>query len=171
MPSDASQLQREIRQHRPFASPSQEALLGLLRTADVVRARIAEIVEPHGVTPQQYNVLRILRGAAPEGLPTLDIVERMLERAPGITRLLDRLETKGLACRQRSRTDRRQVFCTITPAGLELLKALDRPVQAIDVDFAAKLSAAQQRQLIRLMDALREPPSVVVAERPRSNRS
>ena len=165
MSHDLSQLQREIRQHRPFSSASQEALLGLLRTADVVRARIAEIVEPHGVTPQQYNVRRILRGAEPEGLPTLEIVERMLERAPGITRLLDRLEIKGLARRQRSRTDRRQVFCTITPAGLTLLATLDRPVQALDAAIAGKLNAAEQRQLIRLLDVLREPP------RSRANRS
>lgn len=166
-----SPLQREIQQFRPFVSAGQEALLGLLRAADVVRIRLAEIIEPHGVTPQQYNVLRILRGAGADGLPTLEIGVRMIERAPGITRLLDRLEMKGLARRQRSSTDRRQVFCTITPAGLELLVTLDRPVQAVDVEIASKLSAAEQRQLIHLLDVLRQPPTRAAAEESRANRS
>jgi len=159
-----SPLQRDLQQNRPFESAAQEALLGLLRTADVVRLRLAGVLEPRGVTLQQYNVLRILRGAGAEGLPTLEIGARMIERAPGVTRLLDRLETKGLARRERSRADRRQVFCTITPAGLELLAALDRPIQAVDGDVAAKLSAAEQRQLIHLLDVLREPPSPAATE-------
>ena len=159
-----SQLQRDLQQNRPFESAAQEALLGLLRTADVVRLRLAGVLEPRGVTFQQYNVLRILRGAGAEGLPTLEIGARMIERAPGVTRLLDRLETKGLARRERSRVDRRQVFCTITPAGRELLATLDRPIQAVDGDIAAKLSAAEQRQLIHLLDVLRESPSPAASE-------
>lgn len=153
----SSLLQHELQQTRPFVSAGQEALLGLLRTTDMVRTRLAEILEPRGVTLQQYNVLRILRGAQPGGLPTLEIAERMIERAPGITRLLDRLERKGLARRQRSSTDRRRVFCTITAAGLELLTTLDRPVQAVDLEIANKLSAAEQRHLIHLLDVLRQP--------------
>lgn len=159
-----SRLQRDLQQNRPFESAAQEALLGLLRTADVVRLRLAGVLEPRGVTLQQYNVLRILRGAGTEGIPTLEIGARMIERAPGVTRLLDRLETKGLARRERSRADRRQVFCTITPAGLELLAALDRPIQAVDGDIAAKLSAAEQRQLIHLLDVLRGPPSPLATQ-------
>ena len=159
-----SQLQRDLQQNRPFESAAQEALLGLLRTADVIRLRLAGVLEPRGVTFQQYNVLRILRGAGAEGLPTLEIGARMIERAPGVTRLLDRLETKGLARRERSRVDRRQVFCTITPAGRELLATLDRPIQAVDGDIAAKLSAAEQRQLIHLLDVLRESPSPAASE-------
>ena len=159
MPVDApSLLQHELQQTRPFLSTGQEALLGLLRTADLVRTRLAEILEPRGVTLQQYNVLRILRGAQPAGLPTLEIAERMIERAPGITRLLDRLERKALARRQRSSTDRRQVLCTITTAGLELLSTLDRPVQSADVEIANQLTAAEQRQLIHLLDVLRQSP-------------
>src|SRR5215208_2200660 len=102
-------LQQEIRQSRPFRSRQQEAVLALLRTSDVVRRFLARIVEPHGITLQQYNVLRILRGAGEEGIPTLAIGERMIEQAPGITRLLDRLESKGLVRRSRCPEDRRQV--------------------------------------------------------------
>ena len=87
-----SQLKREIRQNRPFRSRSQEASLGLFRTADLLRRRFHAVLEPKGITQQQYNVLRILRGAGDGGLPTLTIAERMVERTPGITRLLDRLE-------------------------------------------------------------------------------
>ncbi len=82
-----SQLQREIKQRKPFQSRAQEAAIGLLRTADTVRREIASVVEPHGITLQQYNVLRILRGAGALGLPTLEIAARMVEQAPGITRL------------------------------------------------------------------------------------
>ena len=83
----ASALQREIGQKKPFRSSSQEAVLGILRTADVVRRFLARVLEPYDVTPQQYNVLRILRGSGAEGLPTLTIGERMLEDSPGVTRL------------------------------------------------------------------------------------
>jgi len=82
-----------------FRSREQRATLGLLRTADAVKRSLAQVIEPHGITPQQYNVLRILRGAGPEGLPTLTIGERMIEQTPGVTRLVDRLERKGLVVR------------------------------------------------------------------------
>ena len=87
-----SALQRELRQRRPFQSPAHEAVLGLMRTADLVRRQAAALIEPHGITLQQFNVLRILRGAGGEGLPTLEVAERMIEQTPGVTRLLDRLE-------------------------------------------------------------------------------
>ena len=98
-------------------------MLGLLKTGDVVRRFLATVAEPHGITLQQYNVLRILRGAGREGLPTLEIAERLIEQAPGVTRLLDRLETKGLVKRERCPMDRRQITCRITRRGGSLLDA------------------------------------------------
>ena len=89
-----SALQREIRQRRPFQSAGHEAVLGLLRTADLVRRLGTALVEPYGITLQQFNVLRILRGAGGDGLPTLEVASRMIEQTPGVTRLLDRLEAK-----------------------------------------------------------------------------
>jgi DNA-binding MarR family transcriptional regulator len=150
-----SQLQQEIHQSRPFRSLGQEALLSLLRTADVVRRGLAAIVEPHGITLQQYNVLRILRGAGPEGLPTLSIGERMLEQAPGITRLLDRLEAKGLVERARCSQDRRQVICWLTAAGQSLLTELEEPMNTSDGEALGMLEAGQQQELIDLLGAIR----------------
>ncbi len=112
-----SPLRSEIKQNKPFRSPGEEAAVALMRTSDVLHRRLADVVEPHGITHQQYNVLRILRGSAPEPLPTLEIASRMIEQAPGITRLLDRLEAKSLVRRERCKEDRRQVHCWITAAG------------------------------------------------------
>jgi len=153
--NEASALQREIRQSKPFSSKSQEGILGLLRTADVVRRFLGKVLEPFDVTPQQYNVLRILRGAGCAGLPTLSIGERMLEEAPGVTRLIDRLEAKRLVHRERSPQDRRQVLCWLTPAGQELVERIDVPMDAADDAALGMLAPEDQIQLIRLLDAIR----------------
>ena len=149
-----SALAREIQQRRPFQSAQQEAALGLLKTVDVLRLHISRVLEPFGVTDQQYNVLRILRGAGKAGLPTLEIAERMIERAPGITRLIDRLEKKSLVSRKRCTSDRRQVFCILAPAGARLLSRMDAPVAKAD-DALGALGDAELKTLIRLLDALR----------------
>ncbi|HTD84875.1 MAG TPA: MarR family transcriptional regulator, partial [Gemmatimonadaceae bacterium] len=112
-------------------------------------------IEPHGITPQQYNVLRILRGAGAEGLPTLTIGERMIEQTPGVTRLVDRLERKGLVARTPCPKDRRRVFCTITTKGLDLLKELDDPVNRWDVQAVAVLPPSDLDSLINLLDRVR----------------
>ncbi len=148
-------LQRELRQSAPFESPAHEAVLGLVRTTDLLRRHVGAVVEPLGITVQQFNVLRILRGAGQEGLPTLAIAERMVEQTPGVTRLLDRLEAKSLIARQRCSHDRRQVLCRITPTGLTLLAQLDAPVQLAHQQSLAVLPVAAQRQLIRLLDRIR----------------
>lgn len=149
-----SALAREIQQTRPFQSARQEAALGLLKTVDGLRLHISRVLEPFGVTDQQYNVLRILRGAGKDGLPTLAIAERMIERAPGITRLIDRLEKKGLVSRKRCTSDRRQVFCILAPAGARLLARMDAPVAKSDEALGA-LGDADLKTLIRLLDAVR----------------
>ena len=161
MPRSPSRLQQELRQSRPFRSDAHEASLGLLRTADMLRGRMSALTEQEAITLQQYNVLRILRGAGQEGLPTLAIAERMIERAPGITRLMDRLEARRLVVRERCPTDRRQVTCRITGSGHALLERLDGPVAATDVWFTSVLSRREIGQLVTLLDRLRasEPGS------------
>ncbi|NJL29724.1 MAG: MarR family transcriptional regulator [Thermoanaerobaculia bacterium] len=155
MDTPTSLLREEIQQNRPFRSASQEATLGLFRTTSLVRRLFSRIVEPKGITLQQYNVLRILRGAGPDGLPTLAISERMVERMPGITRLVDRLEEKALVARERSTSDRRLVLCRITPGGLALLDELEPAIYEADDRCLDMLSTAEQRELIRLLDKIR----------------
>src|SRR5262245_1756339 len=94
--SDMSRLQHELRQRKPFQSTAHAAVVGLMRTADLIRRQMSEVVERQGLTLQQFNVLRILRGGGEGGVPTLEVADRMVEQTPGITRLLDRLEAKGL---------------------------------------------------------------------------
>jgi DNA-binding MarR family transcriptional regulator len=150
-----SRLQKELRQNKPFPSAAHEGAVGLMRTADVVRRQGAAILEPRGITVQQYNVLRILRGAGEEGLPTLEVAARMIEQTPGITRLLDRLEAKGLVKRQRCPKDRRQHLCWITPAGTSLLEELEQPMnEAVETAFT-RLEETDRIAFIRLLDAIR----------------
>src|SRR5919199_5153950 len=103
---------------------ARAAFSTLLSTADKVKTFFETVCAPFRITGQQYNVLRILRGAEPEGLPTLTIAERMIERTPGITRMIDRLEAKGLVVREVRPHDRRCVYCRITKKGLKLLEQL-----------------------------------------------
>jgi DNA-binding MarR family transcriptional regulator len=149
-------IREELFQTRPFPSTSEEAVVALLRTADVMGRFVDDLIECSGITGQQYNVLRILRGAGTAGLPTLDIAERMIEQTPGITRLIDRLEEKGLVTRERCATDRRQVFCRIGEAGLALLDRLDEPVKDAAAEAFAGLKGTEVAQLITLLDRTRD---------------
>src|SRR5262252_5978280 len=151
-----SAIQREIRQTKAFASADEEATVALFRTADVIRGEGERALAEHGITAQQYNVLRILRGSHPEPLATLEIAERMIERAPGITRLLDRLEAAGLVSRKRCGEDRRIVHCWITRAGLATLAASDEPLRAVGRRRMSRLSRADLEKLVELLDRLRE---------------
>jgi DNA-binding MarR family transcriptional regulator len=155
MPSQSSELRDELKQTRPFHSAAHEAVVGVLRTAAVIQRHVSHVVEASGVTLQQYNVLRILRGAGNSGLPTLAIRDRMIEEAAGITRLLDKLEAVGHVRRERSAPDRRQVLCQITPTGLALLATLDEPVDEINTLALETLAEDEQRQLIGLLGAIR----------------
>src|SRR5213593_1631262 len=151
-----SAVQEEIQQRRPFSSPSEEAVVALVRTADLLRRALTDVVEPQGITLQQYNVLRILRGAGAEGLPTLEIAGRMIEQAPGVTRLIDRLENKKLVDRQRRTDDRRCVYCRITVAGLTLLACLDEPVRTAADQAFHVVNKLELAQLVTSLDRLRE---------------
>lgn len=150
-----SRLQEELQQQRPFTSLAEEGVISLLKTADLIRKHYAQVVEPHGITLQQYNVLRILRGSGREGLPTMSIGERMIEETPGLTRLIDRLEAKKLVMRERRSTDRRQVHCAITETGLELLARLDAEMLAADEKSLVMLDPEGQRTLVDLLAAIR----------------
>lgn len=145
----------DIKQSRPFRSESHEAYVTLLRTADDAKRFVGQVLEPEGVTLQQYNVLRILRGAGSDGLPTLSVAERMIERTPGVTRLIDRMERKGWVCRQRCTQDRRRVWCRITDEGLDLLARLDEPVDAVDDILAGALNSEELERFLDYMNRVR----------------
>src|SRR4029077_13765310 len=119
--------------------------------------KMAEWLKPHGLSPTQYNALRILRGAGVDGLPCTEVGARMISRDPDVTRLVDRLERRGLVTRSRGAKDRRVVRASITPAGLELLKRLDRPVSEFVRGMMGHLRTEQLQSLMHLLgEAQRE---------------
>jgi DNA-binding MarR family transcriptional regulator len=128
----------------------------ILRTASYLRRSNAEIFEQRGITFQQYNVVRILRGAGPNGLPTLEIARRMIDETPGITRLLDRLEAKKLIRRERPANNRRQVICFATQKGLNLLEELDAPIRAHTRASAQHLRDAEVEKLLDYLARIRK---------------
>lgn len=151
-----SSLKAEIEQERPFSSSEEEALLNLLRTSDHLQRAIQRGTRGWGVTATQYNVLRILRGAQPEGLPCAAIGRRMIAAEPDITRLLNRLKALKLVRQHRDRHDHRVVWTQITEAGLELQKSMDPVIQRAPGDLLGHMSAAQLTELIRLLELARK---------------
>lgn len=149
-------IREEIHQTRPFASVAEEGVVTLVATADRVRSGLAGVVEERGITLQQYNVLRILRGAGEGGLCRNELRDRMLTRMPDMTRLLDRMEEAGLVTRSRERDDRRMVLTQITARGRELLSQLDRPMNDLHRKQLAQLDEGQLRSLIDLLTLVRE---------------
>ncbi|MFN0180311.1 MAG: MarR family winged helix-turn-helix transcriptional regulator [Gemmatimonadales bacterium] len=132
---------------RPSVTPRQAALVELLKAAGRVEQGLAEICERHGLTHDQYNVLRILRGAHPEGHPRYAIGERLINRAPDVTRLLGRLEQQGLVERYRPDADQRLSMARATAAGLRLLERVDPEIQALHERLAARLRETEARRL------------------------
>jgi DNA-binding MarR family transcriptional regulator len=155
-----AKLDTEAKQKRRVHSRRQDLVVSILSAANYLDRFFAPVFDQHGITSQQFNVLRILRGAGLEGLPTLDIADRMIEQAPGITRLLDRLEQKKLVRRERPAENRRQVLCYITKPGLDLLQELDIPVRNGVGQAFHRLDESGIEELIRLLELARgEPPS------------
>jgi DNA-binding MarR family transcriptional regulator len=148
-------IQAEIKQTRPFKNLEEEAFVALVRTADQLTRRGAEMLKQHGLSPTQYNALRILRGAGEKGLACSEIGERMINHDPDITRLIDRLERRGLVVRSREQKDRRVITTRITTAGLERLRSLDRPVEEFHRQLLGRLGERRLRTLIRLLETAR----------------
>ncbi len=150
-----SALRQEIAQERPFSSTEEEALLNLMRTADCIQRTFQRKTRDFGVTSTQYNVLRILRGAQPQGLTCSAIGDRMITAEPDITRLLARLKVLKLIRQQRDRKDRRVVWTQISEAGLELLRQMDPVVQQTPRELLGHLGEENLREMIRLLEAAR----------------
>jgi DNA-binding MarR family transcriptional regulator len=148
-------LQAELKQKAPFTSREQEAYLSLLRTADALETRVEAWLKEFGLTGTQYNALRILRGAGPEGLACREIGERMITHDPDITRLLNRLEDRGLVERTRARNDRRVIYGKITAAGLKLLREMDAPIEKHGREMLRHVGQERLKQLIDLLELVR----------------
>jgi DNA-binding MarR family transcriptional regulator len=147
----AAGIQSEIKQTRPFGSREEEAFLALQRTADQLQGRVAEWLKTWGLSPTQYNALRILRGAGEAGLACSEVAERMINRDPDITRLLDRLEKRRLTRRSRDAQDRRVINAYITKDGLQLLKKLDGPVQDFQHSLLGHMGERKLKLLIEIL--------------------
>jgi len=144
---------------RPVLHPvlplEDSVFISLHKTADSLGVEAEQLLKPHGLTGTQYNVLRILRGAEPEGLPCRTIGERMISHDPDMTRLLDRMEKRGLISRARQTDDRRVIKTRISPAGLALLKSLDQPVRELHKRQFHHLPAARLKTLAKLLEEVR----------------
>jgi DNA-binding MarR family transcriptional regulator len=150
-----SKLQDEIKQAKPFASLQQELWLNLSRTAALAAHTVEQGLRPHGLSPTQYNVLRILRGAGSAGLCQYEIGDRLVAQVPDVPRIVDRMEKAGWVQRNRATEDRRMVMASLTPAGLKLLEELDEPVAKLVGDFFGAMPQDDMRQLIELLTAAR----------------
>jgi DNA-binding MarR family transcriptional regulator len=149
-------LSQEIRQQKPFVSLEEEAFLGLQRTASLLLQSLGRELKGHDLTPAQYNTLRILRGAGPDALTCGEIGERLVSPGPDVTRLLDRLEQRGLITRLRDAEDRRVVRARITEKGLDLLATLDEPVGRMLARLLGSLGQERLRTFVTLLDEARE---------------
>jgi DNA-binding MarR family transcriptional regulator len=142
---------------RNIPIPLEDQLfVALLKTADFLSQNAEQVIKSAGLTATQYNVLRILRGAEPEGLLCRGIAERMISRDPDMTRLLDRLEKQGWISRQRQQDDRRVIIARITAGGLKLLKTLDQPVHDLHKAQFRHMPAAKLKQLAELLSEVQE---------------
>src|SRR5713101_9448354 len=156
LPMTTPKLQHELKKKRPFESPEQEAALSVLRTSDQLQIRFARLLREHGLTPSQYNILRILRGEG-KPLPILEIASRTITVVPGITGLIDRLEQAGFVNRVRCEKDRRVIYVELTDHGTKVLAELDEPLLALHRKLLGHLSQAELKELIRLLEKVREP--------------
>ncbi len=153
-------LQAEISQSKPFESLQEEAALALARTHDELRRQYDGFFKRYDLTGTQYNALRILRGAGEAGLPCSDIGQRMITRDPDITRLMNRLQKRGLCTRERDRLDARVIRTRITAAGLKLLKEIDEPIRELNRTLMSHMSESRLQSLIRLLDEVRSGRAV-----------
>lgn len=151
----SERLRRELKLRKPL-SLEAEAFLHVVKTAETLMQGVAEALKDYDLSPTQYNVLRILRGAGGAGLACSEVAERMVNRDPDITRLMDRLEKGELVSRTRDKKDRRVVTAKITPKGLELVARLDEPMKALQRRQLGRLGENNLKQLVALLERVRE---------------
>jgi DNA-binding MarR family transcriptional regulator len=150
-------LLRRLEQTRPFADPVEEAAVNLLLAASWLDGRVERALEPLGITHRQYNVLRILRGVHPSGHPRCEIARRMIDRAPDVTRLIDRLERRGLVDRGTDPEDARRSVTRLTRGGLAMVARATEALEVVQAELAGRLGRGPARQLSRICEELYGP--------------
>lgn len=152
----SERLREELQQHQPFGSLEEVTFLSVQRTASLWMQILAHQLRPYGLTPTQYNVLRILRGVHPGSLTCGEIGDRMVTTVPDVTRLADRLVTRRLAWKARDKSDRRRVRVEISGQGLELLDSLDEKVLEWMQELMSSLEETKMRTLVELLEEARQ---------------
>lgn len=164
-----SGLAAELKQNKPFTNLKEEAAVSIARTAAVLDHQVSQALKAYALTPSQYNVLRILRGAGAAGLCRNEVGQRLVTQVPDVTRLLDRMEDNGLISRQRGAADRRYVTTRITRKGLELVDKLDKPMRDLLQALLGHVSDKELRAIVDGLAEVREKPDRAAAQ-PRRDR-
>lgn len=149
-----NKIRTETRPGQPARSLAEQVFVALVRASERLQWQVAEWLKPHELSLTQYNALRILRGAEPAGLPCREIAARMIHRDPDITRLMERLERRGLVARHRGQKDRREILARISAAGLKLVNGMDQQIHALHESLLGEFGDQQLHSLLRLLDAL-----------------
>ncbi len=150
----SASLRQQLKKRGPFDSLEQEAMLGILRTSDLLENRLARLLREYGLTPSQYNAMRIMRGEG-EPMPCLEVAGRMIQVAPAITRVVDQLVGRGLIEKQQSSDDRRVFLVGLTAAGTGLLSKLDVPIQTLHRSLLGHLSSSDLKTVNRILETAR----------------
>jgi len=150
----SASLRQQLKKKGPFDSLEQEAMLGILRTSDLLENRLARLLREHGLTPSQYNAMRIMRGEG-KPMPCLEVANRMIQVAPAITRVVDQLVGRGLIDKQQSEEDRRVFLVDLTTAGTGLLKKIDAPLLALHQSLLGHISKSDLITLNTILETAR----------------
>lgn len=151
----SASLRQQLKKKGPLESLQQEAMLGILRTSDLLENRLARLLREYDLTPSQYNVLRIMRGEG-EPMPCLEVAQRMIQVAPAITRVVDQLVERGLIKKQQSSEDRRVFLVELTALGTRLLKKLDEPIRSLHQSLLGHVSKSDLKTLNQILETARE---------------
>lgn len=155
MRNRSANLREQLKKKGPFESLEQEAMLGILRTSDLLENRLARLLREFELTPSQYNVLRIMRGEG-QPMPCLEVADRMIQVAPAITRVIDQLLARGWIAKQQSAEDRRVFLVSLTAEGLRLVGQLDRPIQRLHVALLGGVPKAELQKLNQILELARQ---------------
>lgn len=150
-----TRVHEEIHQRKPFARMTEEAVVAIKRTAAVLEHSVGEALRPHGITPTQYNVLRILQGSSATGLCGREIGDRLISQVPDVSRLLDRMEEMALITRERSDDDRRHVTTRIASRGVELLRSVGPELQVLERRLFEGMDEPAVAAMVAGLDAVR----------------